>query len=153
MSALWIGNVKVWVITADSTRARIFHARGDGALHEAEDLVRPESRTHGRDLASDRSGQQPNVRGATAQSHTVGHEEDPKHEEADRFARSVAATLNTACQDGTCDRLHVIAAPAFLGMLRKHLNAVSRRALVSEVAANVVAHDVSDIRSHLPERL
>ncbi len=108
---------------------------------------------HGRDLASDRPGQQPNVRGAAGQSHTVGHETDPKHEEADRFARSVAATLNAACQEGTCERLHVIAAPAFLGMLRKHLSAAARRALASEVSANIVAHDASEIRNHLPERL
>ena len=103
--------MSVWVVTADSTRARIFHALGGGVLQETEDLVWPEAHMHGRDLASDRPGQQPNVRGAAGQSHTVGHETDPKHEEADRFARSVAATLNAACQEGTCERLHVIAAP------------------------------------------
>ena len=145
--------MSVWVLCADSTRARIFEALEGGVLRENEDIVWPQARVHGRDLASDRPGQQPNVRGGVGQSHTVGHETDPKKHEADRFARSIAATLNAACRDGTCERLHVVAAPAFLGLLRTHLDAGARRALSSEVAANVVTHDVSDIRQHLPQRL
>jgi protein required for attachment to host cells len=83
----------------------------------------------------------------------VGHETDPRSDESERFARILARKLNDACRDGRYERLHMVVAPAFLGMLRKQLSEKTRRALVTEVSSNLATHSVADIRSHLPKRL
>lgn len=142
----------VWVVGADSARARIYNAASGGKLTELRDLLHPQSRTRPEDLVSDRPGRRANSLGRGL--HGVGGEHDAPHkEEADRFARELANVLDEAARKGRYERLHVIAAPSFLGLLRKHLSNETRKRVASEVTANIATHAVSEIRAHLPKRL
>ena len=141
----------VWVLAADASRARIFQATSSqGALEELTDLLHPESRLREQGLVSDSPGRERDPGGT---GHTMGHEDDAAREEWDRFAREVSQALKTAREAGRVQRLHVLAAPAFLGLLRKHLDPGCRALVASEQDTNVTGMDAKDIRARLPEHL
>ncbi len=141
-----------WVVVADASRARIFSAEGaSGPLTEIEDMVHPESRLHEREMASDEPGTTFD-RGGQGQ-HGMGNAVDPKQQEATRFAKEVCEELDSARQAGKYDRLYVIAAPAFLGVIRDTMHDATKKLVAAEVDKNLAAHEVAEIRAHLPEHL
>jgi protein required for attachment to host cells len=144
--------MNVWILAADSSRARIFSAEGNGSpLQEVVDLVHPEGRWHERDFASDEPGTGFDRVGQG--QHAMGQRVSPKREEAQRFANEVCSRLDAGRQAGDFDRLYVIAAPSFLGMLRGSMTEPTRRLIAAEVDKNVATQRAEDIRAQLPERL
>jgi protein required for attachment to host cells len=143
--------MNIWVLAADSSRARLFQASSrSGSISEVEDMLHPASRLKEQGLVTDRAGRDVAPGGG---GHSMGHEHDAEREELERFAREVGSKLCAARKAGRFNRLHVLAAPRFLGALRKHLDAETRTALISEQDANVTGEDVSAIRDRLPKRL
>ena len=140
-----------WVVVADTSRARIFSAeKPTGSLVEIQTLAHPEARLHQGDLVSDRPGRD---KSSGARSHDMGHETDAKEEEALRFASYVCETLECGRTNGRFNKLYVIAAPAFLGILRKHQSSSLQKLITNEVSKNLASHDVADIRRCLPDFL
>ena len=120
----------IWVTVADSSRARIFRAGSPSSpLEEIQTLAHPEARLHESDLISDRAGR---IISSASGSHGYGTEDEAKDEEASRFASLVCSTLDANYKKGSFNKLYIVAAPAFLGLLRKHRSkdelAVSLRA-------------------------
>ncbi len=141
----------ILVVVADSSRARIFKAGSSpGSLEEIQDLTHPEARLHEGELTTDRSGRDTNN---TSGSHAFGTGEEAKDEEAARFASVVCRTLEESHNKGNFKRLYIVAAPAFLGLLRKHMSDSIKQVLEAEVPKNIAAMDAKTIRSYLPERL
>ncbi|MDB5934187.1 MAG: hypothetical protein JWQ01_1531 [Massilia sp.] len=116
-----------WIVTADEGRARIF-AESDRTqpLEEIEDMVDAEARLRTSELYTDRLGPTSagksihNTGGATPNKQ---YEPPQTHEEhaSEMFAKSLAAYLLKAQQDGRFHKLVLTAAPKFLGVLRKEL--------------------------------
>jgi protein required for attachment to host cells len=143
--------MNVWVLAADSSRARLFQASSrTGDISEVEDMLHPASRLQEHALVTDRAGRDVAPGGGR---HTLGREHDAEREELERFAREVGDKLCAGRKAGRYERLHVLAAPRFLGALRKHLDAETRAALISEQDANVTSEAMSAIRARLPKRL
>jgi protein required for attachment to host cells len=139
-----------WVLVADNSRARIFSAdKPAGALQEIRDLTHPEARLHEGDLVSDKSGRD---RGPSA-AHGVGTEQAHKQDGADKFASSVCAELDAARAAGSFGKLYVVAAPTFLGLLRKHQSSSLRQMVAGEVDKNLSTKDPAAIRQQLPDFL
>jgi len=144
--------MSVWVVAADASRARFFQAEVPGGpLEEISDLVHPASRAREQGLVSDSPGRGRGAAGAPG--HSVGHEDDARRAEAERFAREVAQALAKARAKGRFNRVHLLAAPRFLGLLRAHLDAQTRTLVASEEDVDVTALSVGDIRARLPRRL
>jgi protein required for attachment to host cells len=144
----------VWVLAADASRARFFKADSRlGPLEEVTDLVHPESRLREQGLVSDSPGQGRGRPVAGGPAHTVGHEDDATRVEEERFAREVANALDEARRQGRFDRLHLLCAPRFLGMLRDSLDEHTRKLVVGERDLDVSAMSAGEIRTHLPDRL
>ncbi len=142
---------KIWVVTADTSRARIFSANTpSGPLVEIQTLTHPEARLHQGDLVSDRPGRDRNSGGG---SHDMGHEADAKAEEDVRFAAYVCDNLEKGRISGKCERLYVIAAPGFLGLLRKQQCGSAKKIIAQEISKNLTTHSAADIRKSLPEYL
>ena len=142
----------VTVIVADSSRARFFSAGPErGQLSEERDMVRPESRLREQDLVSDRPGGQTDSGGRGM--HSVGHEKDSHRQQVERFARDLCGEVERLRQQGGMRRFYLVAAPAFLGLLRANLSKSCRELLAGEVDKNLCAHPVDDILAHLPKRL
>jgi protein required for attachment to host cells len=139
-----------WVLVADNSRARIFSAeKPAAALREIRDLTHPEARLHEGDLVSDKSGRDRGPAGA----HGVGSDQVHKQDGADRFAASVCAELDAARAVGSFSKLYVVAAPTFLGLLRKHQTGALKQLVAGEVGKNLSTKDAAAIRQQLPEYL
>ena len=83
----------------------------------------------------------------------MGGEPTAREEGTVRFACELCDTLESARSRGEFDKLYLIAAPAFLGTIRKHQTAAVQRITGGEVAKNIAIQDLQAIRQHLPERL
>lgn len=141
-------SMKTWVVVADAARARVFDVEGKTkALVEIMDLSHPASLQHASDMASDAPGMS-SVKGMPSK---FGMEEivSPKEEEAIRFAKQVAEALQAGLAD--YERLYLIAAPHFLGLLRKDLDQAVHAKIVKEIDKELTKHSLEDIRAHLPE--
>ncbi len=143
---------KIWVVVADSTRARMFNTdMPDGSLEELPDLVHEAGRSKGRDLLSDSTGRDSNS--DRAGSHTIGHEKDSKEQETLTFAREISKKLDTAFHQQQIRRLYLMSSPHMLGLLRKQLSKDTRSVIHHESGINLVKEDPATIRTHLPKRL
>ena len=142
---------KHWIVVADRSKARIFTvADPHGALQEVETLEHPEGREHARDINADRQGRAFDSSGQGR--HAMGTSVEPMEQDAIRFSKEVSNHLKAACQNGRCERLMLVAGPAFLGLLRKQLN-TPPGVPVAEIEKNLGHFDAREIRSHLPDRL
>lgn len=140
-----------WVVVADSSQARIFSAeKPTSPLEEIHTLNHPEGRLHQGDLVSDRPGRD---RNAGTGSHDMGHEVDAKNEAAVRFSAQVSETLECGRNNGRFNKLYVVAAPGFLGLLRKQWNSPLQKMVAGEVSKNLTSHAIPDIRKNLPHLL
>jgi len=140
-----------WILVADTSRARIFTAdKTAGPLSEVRTLASPEARLHEGDLVSERAGQD---RNPSVGGHGSSNEHPRKHDLADRFAAQVCETLESARTQGQFSKLYVVAAPAFLGMLRHHQSAALRQLIVAEIDKSLATQDPAAIRKALPDFL
>jgi len=141
-----------WVVVADTAHARIFSAeQPNSELKEIETLVHPEARLHEGDMVSDSPGRERNASGAG--SHDVGHTSDAKQETAMRFAEQVTGVIENGLIAGRFNKLYIIAAPAFLGIMRKHYSSATSQSITAEINKNLTTHSANEIRQYLPVRL
>lgn len=116
----------IWVVVADEAIARILQRTDDDELEPVEELTDAAAHAKGQDLRRDATGRRAGMAAGGAlgtQGHaTASAGEDVRHLEAEGFARRVAAYLETAWQRGRYDELRIVAAPRFLGLVRKSLH-------------------------------
>lgn len=145
------------IVVANEGEARFYDAGGrDARLKEAGRLENPKARMHDRDLKSDRPGRVfdraasgAGRRGAVSH-HGVGGERRPRRHEAALFAKRVMRELQKARREGRFERLVLIAAPAFLGVLRGALTKSLQSSVAAEVAKDLVQQPAESIRAKLP---
>jgi protein required for attachment to host cells len=65
------------------------------------------------------------------------------------FAKRLTRHLDGLVSDQKVNRLSIIAAPSFLGLLRKNLSAQTDKLVSFELDKNLVTHSVEDIQKHL----
>ena len=141
-----------WVLVADNSRARFFAAtKTTSPLEEVRDLTYPEARLHEGDLVTDKGGRDRNS--STGGAHGLGIESSHKHDGAERFAQMVCGELESARNNGAFAKLYVVAAPTFLGLLRKHQSSALRQLVAGEIDKNLSTKDSILIRRQLPDYL
>jgi protein required for attachment to host cells len=140
-----------WVVVADSGSARIFTADSPtGSLKEFEDFDHPEARVRERMLVSDRPGR---LTGPGGRQQGTDRREGPQKHEAMSFAHLLADRMSKARAAGSLDHIVLVAAPEFLGMLRKALDDETRSKVEREFSLDLVGMKPAEIRAHLPEDL
>lgn len=141
-----------WIVVADENRGRIFEAKtSTSELLEHAALVHPESRLPERELTSDAPGR--NQSGAYYGSHQFNEAGDVSSEHARRFAKEVVSELTRAKQQRLFRDLILVAAPRFLGILRKQLHSELRRHICLELDKDLTKLKADELRNHLPKRL
>lgn len=141
----------IMVVVADASRARVFTAdKPAGPLNEIETLSNPEARLHEGDLVSDRGGRESRGGGS---SHGYGTGSVAKEEAANRFAAEVCRHLERSRTGNELAKLYVMAAPAFLGLLRKHQSQALRGLITGEISKDLSRERPERIRAQLPEFL
>lgn len=140
--------MKNWLVVGNAARARVLEEAdaGRGYLHVA-DLVHPESRQKGVELAAGRPGHvmgSAHVGGTAYEART-----DVREREHDLFAREVAGLLNDGVAGGRCAGLVLVASNPFLGHLKAHLSGPAQKLVLRTVAADYTALDEADLRRRL----
>lgn len=138
---------KSWVVVANSAQARLFKL-DNLALSEMDSLVHAESRMHGIDLTTDKSGN--NHEGIGSGHAALEKQFSPKKHEAIIFAKQLAAHLDHARSSGEIDKLFLAASPSFLGLLRQEMNVLTANLVVAEVDKDITHLKTNEIIKHFP---
>lgn len=138
-----------WILVADSSRARIFEARGAlRDVHEIEEFVHPEGRAHNRDLKTDASGRYFG-KGEQTQGHTATTKVEPQEHEAELFAKQLTDHLDKARTTQRFESLHLIAPPKFLGLLRRHMRKETQNLVAATLTKEVAWLDERSIAEYI----
>ena len=131
-----------YVVVADAARARMF-LLAHGKLKESNALVAPKARLRDKDLDADRPaserGRHPTVPRTTS-----------KEYEAVRFAKIVAEELTRLVEANPECRIALVAAPRFLGHLRKVLHPPIARHVHWEESKDFSKCAVEELEQRLP---
>jgi protein required for attachment to host cells len=143
--------MKNWMVIANAARARVLEETGRPHVYtHVADLVHPQSRQKGHELATDRPGHveggAPGLAGAAYMPRT-----DPREREHDRFAMQVAQRLDEGIASGRCAGLVLVASSPFLGHLKAHLGVQAKKAIVRTVDADYTALRDSELAERLGE--
>jgi protein required for attachment to host cells len=140
---------RIRIVVADQGEAIFYDSASlEAAPREVARISDPAAHLHARDFGSERPGRTHESMGETR--HAIARENDPHRREAVQFARRVAKRLDDARQHGEFDDLVVVAAPAFLGLMRGALSRATKARVVHEVRKDLVHGTVDDLRRHLP---
>ena len=139
---------KLWVVVAESSRARIFSVVNRiSPLNEIDDMLNPAARSHDRDLTSDLPGR--TFDSAGVGRHSMEPSVDPKKNEIAVFAKKVSERLGSARKAGEFDELILICSPEFLGLLRQNFDDVLKKHVTRTINKNLVHKDEAQIREYL----
>ncbi|HEX5643797.1 MAG TPA: host attachment protein, partial [Thermoleophilia bacterium] len=104
---------RIRIVVADQAEAIFYDAPSlDARPKEVGRISDPAAHLHDRDLASDRPGRSYESVGHAR--HAIERENDPRWQEAVRFARRISCRLDDALQKGEFEELIVVAGPPFL---------------------------------------
>ena len=138
----------IWVLVADKSNAKLYKMKGRvGELTLAHKWEHPASRQHEQELTRDLPGRAFDSVGDGR--HAMSQEVDPKDHEAEVFAHELITEMEKGATSGHFSRLYLIAAPEFLGLLRKKMGASLQELVEDEVAKNLTAMDAPEIRGYL----
>jgi protein required for attachment to host cells len=117
-----------WILAANASRARLFEVvPHDAAPREIADFSNAPGRAHDRDLQSDASGRLYG-KGEHVQGHATVEGTIAEHE-VQRFAETLRDHLAREHAQHRFEQMWIIAAPAFLGRLRKNMPAELARSV------------------------
>lgn len=134
-------NDKLWVLVADEAVAHVYELPKPGAtLQEVHTLTDPDAHAKDADMRHDGHGRRGGTEHASNATTSAGLDET--HQHAEVFARTVAQWLVESLQAGRYQTLRVVAAPRFLGLLRK---ACSKQ--VAAVITDDDNHDLTHMRA------
>ena len=135
-----------WIIVCDGRKALILENLGDRMfpnLHTREVREHPDLSTH--DQGSDAPGR---LHGAMGPRSSV--EQTDWHDEAERsFLKALAERLDVAVTRGETSALTMVASPRALGMIRSDYSAAVQKALLGELAKDMVRMPVHEIEKQL----
>lgn len=150
----------IWILVADEAIARVLASHGDTApLQEVESITDAAAHADNAALRHDAYGR----RGTAAVQGDAGHPgahlgrtatvtsagEDKLQQEAQLFSRRVAHFLEDARNKSRFDELVVIAAPRFLGLLRKALPPAVCDTITREINKDYQQLDNNDLQHRL----
>lgn len=138
---------KLWVLVADEGVARLLRLPEEGGdLEDVTTLTDAAAHADKADLRRDAEGRRGN-------SVTSSAGVDELHQEAIGFAARVAKTLDDGFGNGEVTALRIVAAPRFLGLLRKAISPQIAKIVLDEINVDVVHESLGELTTRLfPER-
>ena len=141
-----------WIVVADSAQARIFSGSpGSGQWRQIEELVHAKSRIHEREVAAGEPGRIFNTDGQGRRG--LSQSVSPREHEAVKFCRELAEELESARVERRYGQLVLVAAPAFLGLLRKTISVATARLISQELDKDLAHMDQQDVLKHIHREL
>lgn len=138
----------LWILNADETRGRIFTTNEFiGKLEEHIDLIHPEARLKEHALSHHTIGREKS--NEITKGHGLNQKGALKEHHAEVFAKKVAQTIINADNQNQFKHLIIIAAPRFLGLLRKKLNANVLSKVFLEVNKELSHLTIHELKKHI----
>jgi protein required for attachment to host cells len=120
-------------------------------MTELADFVNPEDRLREQDLVSDQPGRVKD-RGRIG-NYALGERGTAREEATLRFARQLCGELETGRVAHRFERIHISAAPDFLGLLRQTMSPETRKLVATEINHDIVRLPPAEIRRYFPDRV
>jgi protein required for attachment to host cells len=145
----------VWILSADTHRARLFCAHSPYAEEttEIKDFLQPDTMMHERDLVADSLGRYSQSGGHHDAQHARVPRTSPHEKSVIEFAKQIARYLDNEHRKGEFYKLGIVAEPEMLGALRNQMSDNLTRDLSFELHKNITRLNPTEFRQHLPERL
>lgn len=145
--------INIWIVVANSRRARIFLTKNSLGknLVEIKTLVHPELGLPEREWLSDAPGRA--FDSMSEGRHALEPSTSLKDQEMHAFSRQIAEELKKAYEQNHFDRLVIVASPAFLGCLRKHLDPRLASTISLEINKDLTLLPPTVLRAQLPYKL
>ncbi|NGX54668.1 MAG: hypothetical protein KR126chlam2_00283 [Chlamydiae bacterium] len=135
---------KVWIIVANSSTAKVYHAENVNTLVEINTFIHSESQMLDRDLVSDKPGR------AKDHFHTMQEQTPQQVKERTVFADQIAKFLDKAILEKGIERIYLIANSPFLGFLRHSLKPNVTKLIESEIRKDLTHLRPEQVREYLP---
>lgn len=146
--------MRTWVLVAEASRARIFEMETrTSPLVEVGAFGHPEGHVPIGEQLTDGPGRFGTIKSGRSVSITGGahtfRREDPERPLQENFARTLAEELERGRIEKRYDQLVLVAAPAFLGLIRAELSPSVERMIVEEVPKNISRETPEAIRARI----
>lgn len=142
-------NTITWILIADASKARLF------AVHKARlfqddntnnlqlisEFTHNDSRKKGSDLVSDKMGEFGSGSFAATTS--------PKAHEAEQFAQELVTHLDTGRKENSFRDFILVAPPAFMGLLHKHMHQETKKLLSQSIEKDYTHDEGRVLLTHL----
>lgn len=140
-----------WIIVANQSEAQFYSRdKKNSPLQRVSTMEADAGQKKAGELTSDRDGRSFDSHGQGR--HAFSKEKTgPKQHEAEIFANRIASRIITAKQQGDFSELVLIAAPRFLGTLRKSLSVSHGTASDRDIDKDVVGQDIAVVEKLLAE--
>ena len=142
-----------WIVVADQSTGEFYlRNKKNGPLQRVFTMRNDAGQKKPIDLASDRDGRSFDSHGPGR--HSLGKEKtDTKKHESQIFAKDIADRIVAAKQQNEFSELILIAAPRFLGTLRKSLSVIHSTLTYRSINKDVVGQDAAVIEKLLSENM
>ena len=141
-----------WVVVADGARGRVFEAHDEApGLRPVLPYQLTADRLRDGERWSDRAGSS-HLR-MTSRVHSMAATTDPSDQRADDLARELAEVLRRARDQGRVDAIALVAAPAFLGRLRKALDPQTYALVVAEEDRDLSSLPDHELETQVPAQV
>jgi protein required for attachment to host cells len=145
------GKSKRWIVVADESVAEIYEQAEKYSPVKKQFVIHNESaRKKTSDIITDHGGRSFDSFGAGR--HTMAKENhNPKAEKARAFAKLIASRIIAALNNGQIEQFGLVAAPKFLGTLRKALGGVHGAEPLFTIAKEITGQDAVVVDGLLAE--
>jgi protein required for attachment to host cells len=135
----------IWVVVANRGGACIYSANSRGeALTVIDEFVHEAGKAHFGELVSDSPGRVHDRQGAAR--HSMEPDVGVQQDSIRRFARKIVDDLKTAAGQGKYRHLILVAAPAFLGVIRKYIDRPLADRVVLEIPKDMAGGTVDQLQ-------
>lgn len=139
------------VVVANAVEARLFTTdRRFSTLHEMASLQNPDGRLREGDLVAGEGGQRGNQPLQGGRSALGG--QSVKQHRKEEFAAAIAKSIARCMLDANAPRLHLIAGPEILGLLRRQLDEPICKRIVGEIRKDLSCLSPEEISEALKQR-
>lgn len=137
-----------WILVANRSGASLFESNWPGeTMRRLQDIPHPEGRLQNSEIDSDKPGRAFDSMGEAR--HSMSKELDATEKVAQQFARELAELLNKNRNTNVYDKIILMAAPKFLGLLRAALDSNTAALVVQTVNKELLEVSQEDVISYL----
>jgi protein required for attachment to host cells len=142
----------IWVVVANQAEACIYNSnQRTEILTVIDEFVHEAGKVHFQELVSDAPGRVHDRQGAAR--HSMEPDVGVQQESIRRFARKIVDYLEAAAEQGKYRHLILVAAPAFLGVIRKYVDRPLADRVVQEIPKDMVGGTVDQLQALLNRKL